>query len=72
MRKVVIDRFEGDLTVCEDLATGKMMDFKKSGLPDRAKEGTVLSIENDSIRIDNKCTKERAEKIKSKMDKLWK
>lgn len=71
MMKIVIDRFEGAFAVCENLATGEMMNIDKGMIPKEAKEGTVLNLENGMASVDGDTTKERMEKIKRRMDKLW-
>jgi hypothetical protein len=71
MMKIVIDRFEGAFAVCENLATGEMMNIDKGMIPKEAKEGTVINLENGMAKIDADTTKERMEKIKRRMDKLW-
>ena len=68
--KVTIDRFEGDFAVCEK-ADRTMINIKKDKLPGDAKEGDVLIIEGDNIKVDSASTAERAKAIKSLMDKLW-
>jgi hypothetical protein len=68
--KVTIDRFEGDFAVCEK-ADRTMINIKKDKFPGDAKEGDVLIIEGDHIKIDSAGTAEKAKAIKSLMDKLW-
>ncbi|MDK2821473.1 MAG: hypothetical protein PWP31_1438 [Clostridia bacterium] len=66
----MIDRFEGEHAVVE-LEDGKMKDIKKSLLPDNAKEGDVLIINEKGIKIDKEETHKRKEEIKSLMDELF-
>jgi hypothetical protein len=69
--KVIIDRFEGDFAVCEK-ADRSMINIPRSKLPSTAKEGDVLTIEEDKIRIDEAETLDRREKARNFLDKLWK
>lgn len=69
--KGVIDRFEGDYAVVE-LEDGKMKDIKKSLIPDDAKEGDILIINEKGInKIDKEETHKRKEEINSLMDELY-
>lgn len=63
--RVIIDRFEGDFAVCEK-EDRTMLNIKRNKLPANAKEGDVLIIEGDSIKIDATET----EKKKKFADKL--
>lgn len=68
--KVVIDRFEGDFAVCErDDRT--MLNINKNKLPANAKEGDVLVIDGDTIKIDSKETSKRKNQVKDLMEKLF-
>ena len=68
--KVIIDRFEGDYAICEkeDL---EMIDIEIKRLPAYAKEGDVLIIENDDIKIDSSETNKRKKRIETLIDELW-
>lgn len=69
--KGVIDRFEGDYAVVE-LEDGKMKDIKKSLIPDDAKEGDILIINEKGInKTDKEETHKRKEEINSLMDELY-
>lgn len=73
MKKVIIDRFEGDFAVCED-EDRKMINIEKSRLPEDAKEGTVLIIigdKEDDIKVDYAETEARKSRIKRMMDSLF-
>ncbi len=59
--EVVIDRFEGQIAVCER-PDRTMMNIPRSKLPDGAAEGDVLVIEGDAIRIDPAATAQRRRK----------
>lgn len=68
--KVTIDRFEEDFAVCEK-ADRTMINIKKDRLSSDVKEGDILIIEGNNIKIDSAGTAERAKATKSLMDKLW-
>ncbi len=68
--RVVIDRFEGDYAVCEK-EDRTMVIIPKNKVPCGAKEGDVLAIEGDLIRIDLKETEKRRAEILKLTDKLW-
>jgi hypothetical protein len=68
--KVTIDRFEGDFAVCEK-PDRTMINIKKDRLPAEVKEGDVLIINGNNIKIDTSSTATRAKEIKDLMDKLW-
>lgn len=67
---VIIDRFEGNYAVCEK-EDRTMMNVKKSKIPGIAKEGDVLSIDNDVIIINKEKTQERKRKIEKLTKDLW-
>lgn len=68
--KMIIDRFEGKYAVCE-MENLEMKDIEISKLPKNAKEGDVLIVTGDEIKIDEEETKNRRKKIKKLMDDLW-
>jgi hypothetical protein len=72
IKKYVLDRFEGSVAVLEDSA-GVMRDFLKDRLPNSAREGDVLVLneENGIFTIDSEATREKSEKIKDLMDGLF-
>jgi hypothetical protein len=69
--KVTIDRFEGDYAVCEK-PDRSMINIRKDRLPAGAKEGDVLIIEGDSIKMGFGETAQRKQEIQKLMDQLWK
>lgn len=68
--KVTIDRFEGEFAVCEK-PDRTMINIRKDKIPANAKEGDMLIIEGDNIKIDSGTTK-RKRKIDNLMNELWK
>jgi hypothetical protein len=69
--KVVIDRFEGNFAVCEK-EDRTMLNISKDKIPTNAKEGDILIIEGDNIRIDTGGTAKRKRVINDMMTDLWK
>ncbi len=69
--KVIIDRFEGSYAVAEK-PDRTMLNIPKSKLPKDAKEGDVLIIEGEKIRIDTAGTAQRKKAVEDLMKDLWK
>jgi len=69
--KVVIDRFEGELAVCERSDRTTFNIFRNL-LPPEAKEGDVLIMEDDRIWIDVEETQKRRSRIEQMMKRLQK
>ncbi|MDV3427768.1 MAG: DUF3006 domain-containing protein [Bacillota bacterium] len=65
--KVIIDRFEGKFAVCQE-ENMNMVNIDRCRLPEGAKEGDVLIINNDGIIID----KAETERLKRQIEKLSK
>lgn len=68
--KYVIDRFEGNYAILENQDTYEIIDVKRNELPDDAKEGSVLSFENDIYTLDIYATNQRKEDILKRFSKL--
>lgn len=68
--KIIIDRFEGHYAVCEK-ENRTMMDIKRSNLPSKAKEGDVLSVDDNVITIDIKGTEKRRRESEKLTEDLW-
>lgn len=69
--RVVIDRFEGDTAVVEkDDRT--LIDIPRSRIPEGAREGDVLLIEEDSITVDRDETAKRKKAAEEILKDLWK
>lgn len=71
MRKVTIDRLEGGFAVCEE-SDGTMSDIPVSDLPAEAAEGSVLLESDGAWVIDEAEERERRDRIRRKMDMLFK
>ena len=69
--KVTIDRFEGEVAVCEN-DDRTMINIRREKIPQEAKEGDILILEGDSITLDTTSTVERKKRIDNLMDDLWK
>ena len=72
MKKLIIDRFEGNYAICED-EERNMFAIEILELPKGAKEGSVLKISDSVIiNIDKNEMNNRREKIKKLQEDLWK
>jgi hypothetical protein len=69
--KVTIDRFEGAYAVCEK-PDRTMINIPKEELPTGAKEGDILVVEGENIRVDSEGTNARKKTFEKLMDDLWK
>lgn len=70
MKKLIIDRFEGDYAVCEQ-ADKSMVNIHKTNLPSEAKEGDIILQASDgSIKISHSQTQSRKDHIQKKMKDL--
>lgn len=71
MRKLSIDRFEGNYAICED-DERRMFAIELAELPKNAAEGDILAISDDGeITVDAEQTKRRREKIKKLQNSVW-
>ncbi len=70
--KFTVDRFEGNIAVLENRDTGEMFNVNKDELPQEVKEGTILKLNNDKYEIDLEEQIKVENRIKDKMNKLWK
>lgn len=72
MKYLVIDRFEGQYTICED-KDKKMFALEKTETPDGAKEGDVLVITDDgTLYIDKAETEKRRNAMIKKQNSIFK
>lgn len=68
--KLTIDRFEGEYVVCENTNTQEIVNLDRFYFPAECKEGDLVDFVDGAITVlDNSTAKER---IKEKMEKLWK
>ncbi|WP_033828159.1 DUF3006 domain-containing protein [Bacillus andreraoultii] len=68
--KLILDRFEGSLAVCET-ESGEMIDIEKGYLPKNVKVGDVIIFENNTYTIDQSETEKRRKEIEDLMAELW-
>lgn len=66
-----IDRFEGDLAVCEDRETKEMINIKRKDLPEDSREGSILKLKNGKFELYLEEEEKVEKRIKEKMDNLW-
>ena len=66
----IIDRFEGDMAVCEQ--DGKMVHIPRSAILGSAKEGDVLLETPEGYVVGQEATADRRKRIEKLMDDLWK
>ena len=70
-QELVIDRFEGNIAVCEDRKTGKKIEILKEDLEEGLKEGDIIKEKNGKY-VKNIELQEKTEKrIEEKMNRLW-
>ena len=71
MRKLIVDRYEGQYTVCEDKEQ-KFFAIDTSEMPSDATPGTVICINDDGvITVDAEETERRKKRIVGKQNKLY-
>ncbi len=68
--RVIIDRFEGDYAVCQK-ENKEIIEIRKEKIPEDAREGDILIIESETIKIDRIGTAKRKKMIESIMKDLW-
>lgn len=68
----VLDRFEEDFAVLENIDNTEIINIKKDLLSDDIKEGDVLENINDTWIFNKDKTEERRKKIDDKFNSLWK
>lgn len=67
-----VDRIEEGIAVLENRETKKIENVEKEKLPQEIKEGDILKKINGKYFIDETQTNEVENRIKDKMNKLWK
>ena len=68
--KYVIDRFEGNYAVLENLETKEIKDVNRTNLPQDAKEGVVLNYECGKYLLDPYETDKRQRDVLKRFQKL--
>ncbi|WCK57209.1 DUF3006 domain-containing protein (plasmid) [Aneurinibacillus sp. Ricciae_BoGa-3] len=68
--RVIVDRFEEDLVVCEkeDKST---FNLKREQVPKEVEEGDVLIIEGDKVVIDREETQKRKKQMEELTKDMW-
>lgn len=69
--ELVIDRFEGNIAICEDRKTGKKIEILKEKIEDGIKEGSIIKEQNGRYVKEKEKQEEVETRIKDKMNKLW-
>ena len=67
-----IDRIENDIVIAENLKTKEKSELKVNEFSITPKEGTIFSIENNSIIKQEKTEQDRRELLRQKMERLKK
>jgi len=68
--KVVIDKFEGDFAVCEK-EDRSLLNINRRNVPIDAKEGDVLDIQGEDVKIDTIETTKRKEMARLLGVNVW-
>lgn len=68
--KVIIDRFDGIYAVCEK-EDKTIINIEVSRCPKNIKEGDILIIQSDKIKLDNESTETRKKYIEKLTEDLW-
>ena len=68
--KYIIDRFEGDLVVCQNKETQEIPNLDKSIFPSEAKESDLIEYEDGKVQILDSTSLKA--KIRKRMRNLWK
>lgn len=66
----VLDRFEGEQAVLENMRTRETAVWLRAELPADAREGDVLYADQDGLSIDQTETTARAEALRARLDRL--
>ncbi|MDR1193462.1 MAG: DUF3006 domain-containing protein [Peptococcaceae bacterium] len=69
--RLIIDRFEGGVVLCET-PTGEIITLDKKGLPPDAREGDVIDWREKGVRVLPKATARRRRKLDEMFRRLWK
>lgn len=70
-RILVIDRFEGNIAVCEDRETEEMINVEISKLPENIQEGDILRYINNKYEIDEEERAKVEDRINDKLKNLF-
>ena len=70
-QELVIDRFEGNIAVCEDRKTGKKIEILKEDLEEGLKEGDIIKEKNGKYVKYIELQEKTEKRIEEKMNRLW-
>lgn len=68
---LVVDRFEGNLAICENRENKEMLNVEISKLPDGVKEGDVLRFKNNKYELDEVERSNIENRINDKVKNLF-
>ena len=69
--KYIIDRIENDIAICQNPESKEIIEVDIEELPQEAKEGSVIILEDGKYTIDKKEEMKIRNRIVDKMKKLW-
>lgn len=67
-----IDRFEGDFAVCQRRETSEIINIPIKDLPENAKPGSILKLENGIYLLDLEETQKEQKIVKNMVSSLFK
>jgi hypothetical protein len=68
--RMVVDRFEGNIAVCEDMDNQRTLEYPREILPEGVAEGDVLDGADGSFFINKDETGKRREDIRKLFESL--
>ena len=68
--RLIVDRIEGDLAVCEK-SDKTMVDIELTQLPEDVKEGDILIEKDGNYELDLTETEQRRKRVQALMDDLF-
>lgn len=68
---LVIDRIEGEIAVCENRRSKRILQINVARLPEGIREGTILKYKRGAFSIALQTQKIIADRIQEKMNDLW-
>lgn len=70
MQTITIDRFEEEYAICEN-EDQTMVTIPREALPDDAREGDLLTLQDGIFHLDTEATEARRRRIRKKMMDLY-
>ncbi len=67
-----IDRIEGDLVICENRETGKMIEFPRRQFPEDIRAGQLFDFAKEGVQMLQEDTEAVRKRLQDKMKALWK